>query len=156
MNKSKQAFVLYHDKEVIEESPFHKTDTILVSDGNKISSSALFYAGVFNVNTIILSQTGRLISTLLPLDAENEPLVKMEQYKAYSTQRGLRIAKFFVSGKIQSHIDYLESHDLDTRKNRALLGKIAKLKAKNIDGGRGMRIMWEAISSHIISHLCIR
>jgi CRISPR-associated protein Cas1 len=149
VNKKAQAFVLYHDKEVIQESPFTKTDMILVSDGNTISSSALFYAGMFDVNTIILSQTGRLISTLRPVESENEPLLKMEQYNAYGKQRGLKIAKFIISGKIQSQIDFLESHNLDTRKNRNFLGNIARLKAKNIDEARRQINMWEAVSTRL-------
>lgn len=149
VNKKTQAFVLYQDKVVVQESPFHKTDMILVSDGNTISSSALFYAGMYEVNMIILSQTGRLISTLRPVDAENEPIVKMEQYRAYTSQRGLSIAKFFVSGKIQTQTKFLEAHSLDTRKHRNFLSKIPKLKAKNIDEVRGQLHMWEALSTRI-------
>lgn len=151
VNKKAQAFVLYHDKEVIQESPFTKTDMILVSDGNTISSSALFYAGMYDVSTIILSQTGRLISTLRPVESENEPLLKMEQYNAYGKQRGLTIAKFFVKGKIQTHVDFLESHGLDTRKNRNFFGKIDRLKAKSIDEVRGTLHMWEGLSTRLFS-----
>lgn len=149
VNKKAQAFVLYHDKEVIQESPFTKTDTILVSDGNTISSSALFYAGMYEVNTIILSQTGRLISTLRPVESENEPWLKMEQYNAYGKHRGFKIAKFIISGKMQSQIDFLESHNLDTRKNRNFLGNVARLKAKNIDEARRQINMWEAVSTRL-------
>jgi len=89
VNKKAQVFVLYHDKEVIQESTFHMTDMILVSDGNTISFSALFYAGMYEVNTIILSQTGRHISTLRPVDQRTNS-IKMGQYNAYGKQRGLK------------------------------------------------------------------
>jgi hypothetical protein len=85
VNKKAQVFVLYHDKEVIQESTFHMTDMILVSDGNTISFSALFHAGMYEVNTIILSRQADLSQRKGPLIRERTT-PKMEQYNAYGKQ----------------------------------------------------------------------
>ena len=84
ISKKNNSFTLFEDREIVNELPYHKCQMILLSDGNTISSSALFYAGIYDIPTILMSQTGRIISTLRPVSSDYDADTRLRQYGIYN------------------------------------------------------------------------
>jgi len=101
---SKQSFRLVKNDDSVEELPFCRCSSIYVTDGNTVSSNALFIAGMYNIPVLVLSQTGRIISTLRSVESDNDV-----EYDAYRKAKGVRIAKEILLAKVQTQLSFLKS-----------------------------------------------
>lgn len=85
-----QSFLMYENGEIVKEVEFIRCSMIILSDGNNLSSNALFYAGVYEVTTVLMSQTGRLIGSLRPTNSEFD-VDRKNQYEAYNGSKRVEI-----------------------------------------------------------------
>ncbi len=152
VNKKEGSFVLQKEYKIVDKVPFHLCSIAYVSDGNSISSDALFYAGVYGIDVVLMSQTGRLISMMRPLNTDFDADVRIAQYDAYTKAKGVRIAKDILLAKVQTQIEFLEKHKLDSSKIYPHIGRIRGIRARNLDDARIMLVMMEANCTKVYFH----
>ena len=59
-----QEFVIYENKEPVKTIPFHKVKRAIISSGNNVSTSALYWLATYGVETLITSKTNEVVSVL--------------------------------------------------------------------------------------------
>ena len=108
-----QEFVVYENRKVVENVPLYRVKRAVISSGNYVSSSALFWLGIYGVETPITTKTGKIVSVLVPYNTDNRVQTRLKQYEAYNNHRGVEIAKGFVKARVQSEIALMKKHNLD-------------------------------------------
>jgi CRISPR-associated endonuclease Cas1 len=152
VSKKDRTFVLFKDRKIVNEVSFHLCSTIYVSDGNNISSDVLFYAGVYEVQVVTLSQTGRLISSLKSTNADYRVDVRLAQYDALKKPIGVRLAKEILLAKVQTQIEFLERYGLDSSKIYPHIKRINAVKGKNPDAVRNELLILEGNCTKVYFH----
>ena len=152
VSKKEGSFILQKDYKIIMEAPFHLCSTIYVSNGNNISSDVLFYAGVYGIDVILMSQTGRLISMMRPLNADFDSDIILAHYDAYTKAKGVRVAKEILLAKVQTQVEFLEKYRLDSSKIYPHVKRIRSIKTKNLTEARPMLVMMEANCTKVYFH----
>ena len=89
-----QDFAICENGEIVERVPFFKVKRAVISSGNCVSSSALFWLATYGVETLITSKTGKVVSVLVPYNTDNRVQTRLKQYEAYNNHKGVEIAKF--------------------------------------------------------------
>ena len=74
----------------------------ILQSGNTVSTGALAYLGVWNINTLIISARGQPIATLRNLNDDSHVATRIAQYKATENEKGTHIAKQTVLKRIES------------------------------------------------------
>jgi len=93
--------------------PFHKVNHAVISSGNSVSTTALFWLATYGIETIVLSKTGKLVSTLVPAKDYARADTRLKQYEAYFNNKGVEIAKDLVRKRIESQISLMGKNNLD-------------------------------------------
>ena len=75
-----QNFVINRKDRQLKEVPFYEVKRVIVSSGNCVSSSALFWLAAYGVETLITSKTGKVVSVLVPYLADNRVDTRLKQY----------------------------------------------------------------------------
>ena len=57
-----KGFALYRERKLEQVIPFHSLKGVLIAPNNTVSTNALLYLAMYNVPTIIVSQSGRIIN----------------------------------------------------------------------------------------------
>jgi CRISPR-associated protein Cas1 len=140
LGNDKENFIVYKDKKPINKIPFYKVKQVILTSGNTVSTSALFWCAIYNINIMMASNTGRPLSMMLPLTSSAHVKTRIMQYEAYYTPKGVEIAKAIISTKINNQIAFLEKHGFDGHKLNYLLRRLSKIKGGKIDDVR-MKLM---------------
>lgn len=119
-----QSFVIYQNGVESRELPFHKVRRAVISSGNNVSSSALFWLATYGVETAIVSKTGKLVATIVPADYEARSETRLKQYEAYFSRKGVEIAQGFACARVESEISFMEKHDMNTSRIEKWLPRI--------------------------------
>jgi CRISPR-associated protein Cas1 len=119
-----QTFVVYQDGEESRELPFHKARRAVITSGNNVSSSALFWLATYGVETSIVSKTGKLVATIVPANYEARSDTRLKQYEAYFNPKGVEIAQDFACARVESEISFMEKHDMNTARLEKWLPRI--------------------------------
>ena len=142
-------FVIKTNNIVTRRVLFHEARRAVISSGNNISSTALYWLAQYGVETMIASKSNKVVSVLVPVEADMRANTRMMQYEAYHNQKGIKIANAFVRSKIRSEINFFENHDLQG------IGRLEKIickldiRGKNIDEVRNRIQVVEAQASRI-------
>jgi CRISPR-associated protein Cas1 len=126
-------FIVYKDKKPIKRIPFYKVKQVILTPGNMVSTSALFWCSVYNIDLMITSNTGRPLSMMLPLTSSAHVKTRIKQYEAYYNSKGVEIAKAILNAKIQNQISLLERHGFDGHKLDYLVEKLSKIDGEKVD-----------------------
>ena len=110
--------------------PFHKIRRAVLSSGNGVSTSALFWLAQYGVETAIVSKTGRLVATIVPAMADARAETRLKQYEAYFSNKGVGIAQVFARKRVESEISFMEKFDMNTSRLEEWLPRI------NFEGDR--------------------
>jgi len=140
LGSDKENFIVYRNKKPIKRVPFYKVKQVILTPGNTISTSALFWCSIYNVNLMMVSNTGRPLSMMLPLTTNTNVKTRIKQYEAYYNSKGVEIAKAILNAKINNQIALLERLGFNGRKLN-LVEKISKIDGEKIDEIRP-RLMW--------------
>ena len=132
LGSDKENFIVYKDKKPIKRIPFYKVKQVILTPGNTVSTSALFWCSVYNVNLMMASNTGRPLSMMLPLTSSAHVKTRIKQYEAYCNYKGVEIAKAILNTKINNQIALLERHGFDGRK-LSTVEKLSKINGEKID-----------------------
>jgi CRISPR-associated protein Cas1 len=136
LGSDKENFIVYKDKKPLKRIPFCKVKQVILTPGNTVSTSALFWCSVYDVNIMMASNTGRPLSMMLPLTSSAHVKTRIKQYEAYYNPKGIEIAKTILSAKINNQIALLEKHGFDGHKLDYLIVKLSKIKGETIDDVR--------------------
>ena len=136
LGSDKENFVVYKDKKPIKKIPFYKMKQVILTPGNTVSTSALFWCSVYNVNLMITSNPGRPLSMMLPLTSSAHVKTRIKQYEAYYNSKGVEIAKSILSTKIENQIALLDRHGFNGHKLDYLVEKLSKIDGEKIDNIR--------------------
>jgi len=139
-------FVVKNKNEVMKTKPFYSVPEISLSSGNYVSTKALAWASIYGIKCLVTSQSGRPLGVFLPLNYDKHVETRLKQYEAYSTHKGVYIAKSIIKTKIESQSALLEKCGIDSgnRTNRALR-RLDKLEAEKIEH---IRTKIHAIEGH--------
>ena len=118
-----------------KETPFYKVGEIILQTGNTVSTGALASAGFWGIDVLILTSSGRPVSTMISLDDYSHVKTRICQYEAIKQKKAIEIVKQFVLAKIEGQTQILRKYDLTSFNNLKIPRKeqIAKLYAENID-----------------------
>jgi CRISPR-associated protein Cas1 len=136
LGSDRENFIVYKDKKPIKKIPFYKVKQVILTPGNTVSTSALFWCSIYNVNLVMSSNTGRPLSMMLPLTSSAHVRTRIKQYEAYYNPKGVEIARAILKAKIQNQIALLERHGFDGHKLAPLLEKLSEIKGQRIDDTR--------------------
>jgi CRISPR/Cas system-associated endonuclease Cas1 len=50
LGSDRENFIVYKDKKPIKKIPFYKVKQVILTPGNTVSTSALFWCSVYNIN----------------------------------------------------------------------------------------------------------
>jgi len=128
----KENFIVYKDNKPIKKIPFHKVKQVILTPGNTVSTSALFWCSIYNVNLMMASNTGRPLSMMLPLTSSAHVKTRIKQYEAYYNSKGVEIAKAILTAKIKNQIAFLKRHGFKGG-NLSILEKLSKISGERID-----------------------
>ena len=105
----RKGMVVIKNKNGEEKHPLGNLDQIVLATGGAAISAKLLRAcAKNNVDVLILSSKGRPVSRLLNLRRSHVKL-RLEQVKACGDERGLKIARAIVYGKLRSQSNMLKS-----------------------------------------------
>jgi CRISPR-associated protein Cas1 len=154
LGSDKENFVVYKDKKPLKRIPFYKVKQVILTPGNTVSTSALFWCSIYNINIMMASNTGRPLSMMLPLTSSAHVKTRIKQYEAYYNSKGVEIAKAILSAKINNQIALLEKHGFDGHKLDYLVAKLSKIKGEKIDDVRTRLMSIESrVSKVYFKHL---
>jgi CRISPR-associated protein Cas1 len=136
LGSDKENFIVYKDRKPLKRIPFCKVKQVILTSGNAVSTSALFWCAIYNINIMMASNTGRPLSMMLPLTSSANVKTRIKQYEAYYNPKGVEIAKAILSAKINNQIALLEWRGFDGHKLDYLVAKLAKIKGEKIDDVR--------------------
>ena len=92
--------------------PFYKVGEIILQTGNSVSVGALSSAGFWGVDVMVMSASGRPVSSMVSLDDFSHVGTRVAQYEAYKN-RAKGIAKIFLLGKIRGQTLLLQKYGLE-------------------------------------------
>lgn len=133
LGSDRESFIVYKDQKPIKKIPFYKVKQVILTPGNTVSTSALFWCSVYNVNLMMTSNTGRPLSMMLPLTSSAHVKTRIKQYEAYYNSKGVEIAKVVLTAKIRNQIALLQKHGFDGHKLSYLIEKLQKIDGEKID-----------------------
>ena len=67
LSTNKISFIVKNKKEELKKVPFYKVSEIILTTGNSISTNALFWASIYNIDILLMSPSGKPIATLNPV-----------------------------------------------------------------------------------------
>lgn len=134
-----------------KQIPFHKVGEIILQTGNTVSTGALASAGFWGIDVLILTSSGKPVSTMIALDDNSHVKTRICQYEAYKNMKAVEIAKQLVLAKIEGENQILKKYNLVSFENLNLPRKeqIAKLYAEHIDK---IRTKLHAVESKYARH----
>ena len=132
LGSDKESFIVYRNKKPIKKIPFYKVKQVILTPGNTVSTSALFWCSIYNINLMMTSNTGRPLSMMLPLTTNANVKTRIKQYEAYYNSKGVEIAKAILSAKINNQIALLGRHGFDGH-GLNIETKIARIKGEKVD-----------------------
>ncbi|EMR73921.1 CRISPR-associated endonuclease Cas1 [Thaumarchaeota archaeon SCGC AB-539-E09] len=96
----------------------------MISSGNNVSSSALFWLAQYGVETAIVSKTGKLVATIVPASYEARSETRLKQYEAFFNRKGVEVAQDFARARVESEISFMEEHELNASRLEEWLPRI--------------------------------
>ncbi len=148
LGSDKQNFIVYKDKKPLKKIPFWKVKQIILTPGNTVSTSALFWCSVYGINVSLMSNTGKPLSVMEPMMSKAHIDTRMKQYEARSNVKGVEIAKAIIRAKIQNQISFLEKHGFDSRRLR-IVEMISKIDGDKVDDIRPKLVAIESRCSKV-------
>jgi CRISPR/Cas system-associated endonuclease Cas1 len=103
LGMEKGCFIVKHEDGNIDKYPLFENliAEIRVKSGNFVSSGALASCGFWGIDCLFLTQKGRPVAMLRSLDDDSHVKTRVCQYEASKNEKGIRIAKQFVLGKLE-------------------------------------------------------
>jgi len=135
LGSDKENFIVYRNKKPIKKIPFYKVKQVILTPGNTVSTSALFWCSIYNVNLMMTSNTGRPLSMILPLTTNANVKTRIKQYEAYYNSKGVKIAKAIINAKIDNQIALLKRHGFNGRR-LDFEKRITRVKGEKVDNIR--------------------
>ena len=132
LGSDKENFIVYKNQKPVKRIPFYKVKQVILTPGNTVSTSALFWCSVYNVNLMMASNTGRPLSMMLPLTSSAHVKTRIKQYEAYYNSKGVEIARAILSAKIRNQTALLEKYGFNGRK-LSIVEKLSKVDGEKID-----------------------
>jgi len=123
-------FAVFKNGEIRKEFDFHNVKEVYLKSGNSVSTQALAWCALYDINVMVLSKTGKLLSTIHPLDGDARVKTRLTQYEAYNSEKGVYIAKKIVEAKIRNQVNLLENYGF---KIRSLLSRLERIKGDRIE-----------------------
>ena len=93
--------------------PFHKVKRAVLSSGNSVFTTALFWLATYGIETVITSKTGKLVATIVLACDDSRADTRIKQYEAFNNHKGVEIAHALVRARVRSEISVMKKHDLD-------------------------------------------
>jgi CRISPR-associated protein Cas1 len=84
----------------------------ILQSGNTVSIGALAYLGVWNIDTLIISGSGKPIATLRNLYDDSHVKTRVCQFKALENEKGVHVAKQIVLKRLESQNLLLRKYGL--------------------------------------------
>jgi len=95
-------FVVKSDGQVKSKIPFYKVNEIVVASKNAITTDALLWASIYNVDVLFAMHNGKPLAFLNSMKDKANVEVRLNQFRAYESSKGLEIAKSILLKKIDN------------------------------------------------------
>jgi CRISPR-associated protein Cas1 len=114
LGNEKGCFVIKDKNGNVEKYPLFESEIgeIQIKSGNTVSSGALATCGFWGIDCLFLTQKGRPVAILKSLDDDSHVKTRVCQYEALKSDKGIHIARQFVSGKIEGQNQILRKYGL--------------------------------------------
>jgi len=124
-----QNLAVFKNRELKREIPARQVCSVLLFDGNSVSTDALSLCAIDEVSVMVLSRNGKLMSCTVPFNENGNAHLqtRLAQYRSTENGKAKKIAKSLLSAKIQSQKIFLESKGLETDKHKCALNKILRI-----------------------------
>lgn len=170
LGKKSERLVLKVNGEVVEEIPFFKLQHIIVdTSGATVSTDAIQECMQHGIPISFFDRTGHPYATIVSSNLVGTVITRREQLMAYKDDRGVKLAKSFVEGKLKNQASLLKYFAKYRKTNQPelygeiagaaekieqLLEELKPVKGENIDvvrgsilniEGRAGSIYWDAV-----------
>lgn len=109
---TEDSFIIKHNDKETRTIPFYKVGEIILKTRNCISTNALLYASIYNIDVLITSPLGKPIATFQPIKSRSHVKTRLKQYEAFKSEKGIEIAKQFIYGKVKAQTQVLKKYKL--------------------------------------------
>ena len=128
-----QKFAVFKNGKITRKFDSHQIKEVYLKSGNTVSTQALTWCALYNINVLVLSNTEKLLASIQPLDGDARVKTRLAQYQAYNTEKGVKIAKAVVEARIQTQVNLLDEYGF---KIRDLIPRLRRIKSQNIEDVR--------------------
>ncbi len=125
---NKDSFIIKKNGKISQSIPFYKTNEIIASSKNTVSVDALLWASLYNVDVVFTLHNGKPLAFLHSIKDKENVKTRLNQYKAYESQKGLEIAKNIILQKIENENALLKHLNLKTYRENPNLPKTEEIK----------------------------
>jgi len=114
LGMEKGCFVVKDKEGKVDRYPLmeKRIGEVILKSGNCVSTSALASLGFWNINVLITSQRGKPIAVLKDINDDSHVWIRILQYKALESNKGLEIAQTVVLKKAEGQKQVLKKYDL--------------------------------------------
>jgi CRISPR-associated protein Cas1 len=135
LGMSKVCFVVKDKKGREKRYPLFENQIkeVVLKSGNAVSTGALASLGFWDIDVMITTHKGKPVAMLKSTDDESHVKTRLCQYEAYHDDKGLKIAKKIVLGKIQGQNHLLSKYGLEKHNFKHLETNINKIKTTKIE-----------------------
>jgi CRISPR-associated protein Cas1 len=107
---------------------------VILKSGSCVSTGALASLGFWNINVLITTQRGKPCAVLRDIDDDSHVWIRILQYKALESKKGLEIAQTVILKKIEGQQQILKKYNLRPF-DYALIEKIRNVNESSITKG---------------------
>ena len=132
---SKDSFVVREKGKTLSQTPFYKTNEIVVSSKNAVSVDSLLWASLYNVDVVFCLHNGKPLCFLHSIKDSGNVKTRLNQLRAYDSKKGLEIAKSVLIQKIGNENNLLKHLDLKPYEQNRRVPKpseIARIEAEKL------------------------
>lgn len=109
---TEESFKIMKNGNPIKEIPFHDTNEIFISTKNSVSVDALAWASLYNVDVVISLHNGKPLAVLHSIKDMTNVKTRLNQFRAYESMKGLKIAKSVLIQKVKNENNLLKHYGL--------------------------------------------
>lgn len=128
LGTNKETFKIKKNKKTVKEIPFWDTNEIVIATKNAVSVDALAWASLYNVDVVITLHNGKPLAVLHSIKDMTNVKTRLNQFRAYESTKGLKIAKRILIQKIENENNLLKHYGLKSYEKNLKLPNIEDIR----------------------------
>lgn len=126
---TEETFKVQKNGETINEIPFWETNEIVLATRNAVSVDALAWASLYNVDVVVTLHNGKPLAVLHSIKDMANVKTRLNQFRAYESMKGLKIAKQVLIQKVMNENRLLKHFGVKPYDKTAVWENVDRIKS---------------------------